>query len=108
MNKTEKAEILEKSKIWFKTSIMEQHQVNTRKLTSIKEFNVNPFLASYLAHFLTGNAKPESIAKALIYPRVLGTSINTMLVLVFKNLLQMFFPLSQVLQVEWILNLMMF
>lgn len=51
MNKTEKAEILEKSKIWFKTSIMEQHQVNTRKLTSIKEFNVNPFLASYLAHF---------------------------------------------------------
>lgn len=29
MNKTEKAEILEKSKIWFKTSIMEQHQVNT-------------------------------------------------------------------------------
>lgn len=78
MNKTEKAEILEKSKIWFKTSIMEQHQVNTRKLTSIKEFNVNPFLASYLAHFLTGNAKPESIAKALIYPRVLGTSINTM------------------------------
>ena len=61
MNKTEKAEILEKSKIWFKTSIMEQHQVNTRKLTSIKEFNVNPFLASYLAHFLTGNAKPESI-----------------------------------------------
>ena len=56
MNKTEKAEILEKSKIWFKTSIMEQHQVNTRKLTSIKEFNVNPFLASYLAHFLASNA----------------------------------------------------
>ena len=78
MEAKNKAEILEKSKDWFKNSIMAQHQVNARKLTSISEFNVNPFLASYLAHFLTGNAKPESIAKALIYPRVLGTSINTM------------------------------
>ncbi len=26
---------------------------------------------------MTGNSDPESIAKALIYPRVLGTSINT-------------------------------
>ncbi|UTC53233.1 restriction endonuclease [Treponema sp. OMZ 803] len=77
MDINKKAEILEKSKEWFKTSIMEQHQVNTQKLTSIKKFNVNPFLASYLAHFLTGNGKPESLAKALIYPRVLGTSINT-------------------------------
>lgn len=77
MEASEKAKILEKSKEWFKTSIMEQHKENTRKLKSIEKFNVNPFLASYLAHFLTGNAKPESIAKALIYPRVLGTSINT-------------------------------
>lgn len=77
MNSIKKIEILEKSKEWFKESIMEQHKDNTRKLISIKEFNVNPFLASYLAHFLTGDAKPESIAKVLIYPRVLGTSINT-------------------------------
>ena len=77
MDINKKTEILEKAKAWFKTSIMEQHQENTQKLTSTKRFNINPFLASYLAHFLTGNAKPESLAKALIYPRVLGTSINT-------------------------------
>src|SRR5690606_17298596 len=37
----------------------------------------NPFLDKYKAQFLTGNDSPESVAKALIYPRVLGTSINT-------------------------------
>ncbi len=78
MDGKKKAEILEKSKEWFRTSIMEKHQVNARKLISIKKFHINPFLASYLAHFLTGNAKPESMAKALIYPRVLATSITTM------------------------------
>lgn len=31
----------------------------------------------YLANFLTGNSSPQSIAKALIYPRVLGNSITT-------------------------------
>lgn len=31
----------------------------------------------YLANFLTGNSSPKSIAKALIYPRILGTSITT-------------------------------
>jgi len=30
-----------------------------------------------LSNFLQGNHEPKSIAKALIYPRVLGTSINT-------------------------------
>ena len=32
---------------------------------------------TYLSNFLQGNHEPKSIAKALIYPRVLGTSINT-------------------------------
>ncbi|HEY0828129.1 MAG TPA: PmeII family type II restriction endonuclease, partial [Bacilli bacterium] len=35
------------------------------------------FLDSYKAFFLTGKGDSRSIAKALIYPRVLGTSINT-------------------------------
>lgn len=38
---------------------------------------MNPFLLTYLSNFLEGNHDPKSIAKALIYPRVLGTSINT-------------------------------
>lgn len=47
---------------------------------------MNPFLDKYKANFLTGNDSPESIAKALVYPRVLGTSINT----TFGNKMQKF------------------
>lgn len=43
----------------------------------MSDFKINPFLVNYLAAFLCGNTEPESLAKALIYPRVLGTSINT-------------------------------
>ena len=43
----------------------------------LKDFSINPFLINYLAAFLCGNTKPESLAKALVYPRILGTSINT-------------------------------
>ena len=43
----------------------------------MKDFNVNPFIINYLAAFLCGNTEPEALARALIYPRLLGTSINT-------------------------------
>ncbi|MBU2925527.1 PmeII family type II restriction endonuclease [Colwellia sp. 1_MG-2023] len=72
-----KAEILDKTKAWFRDSIATNHIANTVKLSSPNKFNINPFLAVYLANFLTGNSNPESIAKALILPRVLGTSITT-------------------------------
>lgn len=74
---TNNDEILENSKIWFTNSIADNHKKNTLKLSNPNEFNINPFLAKYLACFLTGNSEPESIAKALIYPRALGTSITT-------------------------------
>lgn len=77
MDEIQRKTILEKSKSFFRDTIATNHLKNTKKLKKLKEFNVNPFLVSYLANFLTGNNKPESIAKALIYPRVLGTSINT-------------------------------
>ena len=77
MTEENKKEILVRAQEWFKSGIMEQHIVNTKKLVSPSEFNINPFLVTYLATFLTGNASPESIAKALVYPRVLGTSITT-------------------------------
>ena len=73
----EKNEILIKAKQWFKKSIAENHIKNTQKLKLAQKFDINPFLATYLANFLTGNSKPESIARALLYPRVLGTSITT-------------------------------
>lgn len=43
----------------------------------MSSFNLNPFLDKYKANILTGNASAISIAKALVYPRVLGSSINT-------------------------------
>lgn len=77
MNSTEYQEILEKAKGFFKKNIAENHQRNTKKLSKLKNFNVNPFLNAYLANFAFGSTTPENIAKALVYPRILGTSINT-------------------------------
>ncbi len=72
-----KAEILEAAKKWFREIIAINHIKNTKKLSKISEFNLNPFLVSYIAQFLTGKTDAEGIAKALVYPRVLGTSITT-------------------------------
>lgn len=77
MNNLEKDEILNKVKIWFREVIIPNHVRNTQKLSSPSEFNINPFLTPYLAANLTGELNPESVAKALVYPRVLGSSITT-------------------------------
>lgn len=77
MTEQERLLILEKSKKFFKDEIVESHIKNTIKLGNINNFNINPFIHRYLAQFAFGNANPESLAKALIYPRVLGTSITT-------------------------------
>lgn len=77
MNEKERSEILLKAKSFFRTNIVESHIKNTLKLKKLKAFNVNPFLEKYLANFAFGNASAENIAKALLYPRILGTSINT-------------------------------
>lgn len=72
-----KMQIIDNAKSFFKEEIAKNHKQNTEKLKNLKEFNLNPFLDKYKANFLTGNTSAISIAKALIYPRVLGTSINT-------------------------------
>src|SRR5664280_1048014 len=77
MNKKEKEGILIRFKEWFQDSLIESHRKNTEKLTDINKFNINPFLLYYLANYLEGNSTPTSLAKALVYPRVLGTSITT-------------------------------
>lgn len=48
-----------------------------RRASKLSEYNVNPFLFKYLANFLTGNDDAQSIARALVLPRVLGSSITT-------------------------------
>ncbi len=77
MTTKERIEILNKYKVWFRESLVKSHKKNTEKLKNINEFNINPLLLYYLANFLEGNADSKSLAKALIYPRILGTSITT-------------------------------
>ena len=72
----QKQQIIESGKEFFRKIIIPAHLKNLNEL-KLKDFNVNPFLINYLAAFLCGNTEPESLAKALVYPRVLGTSINT-------------------------------
>lgn len=77
MKDEEKKEILIKFSEWFRDSLINSHIKNTKKLSDIKEFNINPFLLHYLANYLEGNSEPDSLAKVLLYPRILGTSIST-------------------------------
>lgn len=69
--------IIEKAKTFFRDTIAVNHMKNAEKLVSLDQFQLNPFLDKYKANFLTGNNSPESVARALIYPRILGTSLNT-------------------------------
>lgn len=77
MTEAEKREILAKAKDFFREKIVDNHKRNTEKLGKLSAFQPNPFLEKYLANFAFGNCDASSIAKALVYPRVLGTSINT-------------------------------
>lgn len=77
MTEQERIEILERSKTFFRARIAENHKRNTEKLSTLDEFNINPFIHKYLAQFAFGNSSPESMAKVLLYPRILGTSIST-------------------------------
>lgn len=72
-----KIEIISKWKTFFRETIAENHRINTLKLSNINEFNLNPFLDNYKANFLNGDSSPISKATALVYARVLGSSINT-------------------------------
>lgn len=63
---------------YFKTFIFENHINASLKVHSkLKSYNINPIVVKYLSKVLEGNYSPEGVAKALFYPRVLGTSINT-------------------------------
>ncbi len=77
MNEEQKKKILQKAEYFFRKTIAVNHLKNLRKLSKLEEFNVNPFSVNYLAYFLTGNGNAESMAKALVYPRILGTSFTT-------------------------------
>jgi Type II restriction endonuclease EcoO109I len=77
MSPDQKRKILSKAKVFFRERIALPHKANIEKLEDPAEFNINPFLQYYLAKILCGNTSHESLARALIYPRVLSTSITT-------------------------------
>ena len=76
MTEEQKQQIIESGKAYFRETIIPNHLKGLQSL-KLKDFKINPFLVNYLAAFLCGNTEPDSLAKALIYPRILGTSINT-------------------------------
>ena len=64
--------------VYFESKIFENHKINALKAHSkIKSYKINPILIKYLSKILEDNFTPLGIAKALYYPRILGTSINT-------------------------------
>lgn len=77
MTEEQRQDILIKAKAFFRDTIAANHVKNTEKLKELRAFKVNPFLDKYLASYAFGDCSSTSIAKALIYPRVLGTSITT-------------------------------
>lgn len=78
MTEEKRLEILNNAKDFFRKEIVASHiEGACKRAGKLSEYNVNPFLFKYLANFLTGNDNAQSIAKALVLPRILGSSINT-------------------------------
>jgi hypothetical protein len=77
MEQAKKQEILAKAQSWMKEEIVPAHIKNTKKLSTLDEIKVNPFLWHYLSNYYLGNSNYKSLASVLVLPRVLGTSITT-------------------------------
>lgn len=62
---------------YFQKEIIDKHQNNLySKHSKLSSYQINPILIKYLSQLVEGNITPEGIAKALFYPRALGTSIS--------------------------------
>lgn len=92
MDKGQRVEILSRAKEFFKNEIVDSH-INKacRAASKLSSYNVNPFLFKYLANFLKGNDDARSIAEALLYPRLLGSSITTSFGMKIQKLISQLF-----------------
>ncbi len=71
-------ELTQKIVDFFEKKIFEKHIDSSLRVHSkLKSYNINPIVVKYLSKVLDDKYSPEGVAKALFYPRVLGTSINT-------------------------------
>ena len=76
-NRTEE-ELLVEIVNYFDTFIFKNHiNASIKTHSKLKSYNINPIVVKYLSKVLEGKYSAEGVAKALYYPRVLGTSINT-------------------------------
>lgn len=92
MDNIQRKQIIENAKTFFRNEIVQSHIDGACKRASkLSEYNVNPFLFKYLANFLTGNDDSESIARALVLPRILGSSINTSFGMKIQSLISSLF-----------------
>lgn len=92
MDNQQREQIIENAKEFFREQIVQSHIDGACKRASkLSEYNVNPFLFKYLANFLTGNDDPESIARALVLPRILGSSITTSFGMKIQSLISTLF-----------------
>ncbi len=74
---TEKV-LIQKIVEYFEKNIFNNHiKASLKQNAKLKSYKINPIVVKYLSIVLEGNYSPEGVAKALFYPRVLGTSINT-------------------------------
>lgn len=63
---------------YFEEFIFKNHiEASLKKNAKLKSYKINPIVVKYLSKVLEGGFTAEGVAKALYYPRVLGTSINT-------------------------------
>ncbi|MBE7641526.1 restriction endonuclease [Salegentibacter sp. BLCTC] len=72
------AELINVITEYIKIQILENHKISSlSKHSKLKNYKINPIIVKYLSKVLEDDFTPLGIAKALYYPRVLSTSINT-------------------------------
>lgn len=74
---TEK-ELIQEVVGYFEENIFKNHiEASLQRNAELKSYNINPIVVKYLSRVLEDDYTAKGVAKALYYPRVLGTSINT-------------------------------
>lgn len=69
--------ILENAKAFFREHFFDKNFNKLDEGLTLEDFSINPFLLDYLSLVAGGDMSATSKAKALLYPRVFGTSITT-------------------------------
>ncbi|RNC84733.1 MAG: restriction endonuclease [Balneola sp.] len=73
----DKQKLIDEIVQYFDENIAQVHQENLiNKHAKLSSYQINPILVKYLSQLIESGITEEGIAKALFYPRALGTSIT--------------------------------